>query len=119
MGWIIWTAVWTSLCYWLAKSKNASIKKWLILGFLFGPFAFGFLALKKKADSAPIGSSIKEQATESLRTIRYSVDNVSSKINESGIAKTGGMIGNMINKSGSAKSGNKIGMMIKNFLNRF
>jgi hypothetical protein len=76
---LIWIAF-IVLCYWLAKSKGLSIKKWMILGLFLGPFAFAVLALQKKSDSPPVKGMIKDQAADSLRTIRYSADNISSRL---------------------------------------
>ena len=76
---LIWI-VFVLLCYWLAKSKGLSLKKWIILGVLFGPIAFAVLTLQKKSDSPPVKEMLKDQAADSLRTIRYSADNVSSRL---------------------------------------
>ena len=75
------------LCYWLAKAKGTNVKKWTILGFLFGPIAFAILLLKKKTDASSAPLMIREQATESLRNFQYLVENISDRIGGSKFKK--------------------------------
>lgn len=79
MAGLIWIAF-CLVCYWLAKAKGLSVKKWVILGFFFGPFALAVLAFQKKSDSPPVQAMIKEQAVESIRSVKYAVDNISSRL---------------------------------------
>lgn len=70
-------------CYWLAKAKGLSPKKWVLLCIPFGIIPFLVLLTRKRSEVSA-KSMIQDQAAESLRTVRYSVDNLSSRI---GISK--------------------------------
>ena len=77
---LIWWAVWGFLSYWLAKRKGFNIPLWTLLGLAIGPIALIILAFKKKSSAPSKDQSLTDQATEGIRTIRYSVDNAASKI---------------------------------------
>jgi hypothetical protein len=96
MEYIIWSAVWTVLCYRLAKRNGLDLKIWTILGVLFGPFTLIAIVLKKKYGSSPSGATLTDQAVDRLKNIRYSVDNISSKLNEKGVYQSSNKIGNAL-----------------------
>jgi len=96
MAWIIWTAVWTALCFRMAKSYGFDLRLWTVLGVLFGPFTLVAIILKNKFGSKPSGVTLTDQAVDRLKTIRYSVDNISSKLNEKGVYQSSNKIGNAV-----------------------
>lgn len=85
MGLIFVVLYWASFfgCYWLAKAKGLSPKKWVLFCIPFGFITFLVLLTRKRSEVSA-KSMIQDQAAESLRTVRYSVDNLSSRI---GISK--------------------------------
>lgn len=79
VGWIVG---WSILSYRMAKNRNLNAALWAALG-IFGPWSAIILIFKRKRDANGGSTSFADQAADSIRTIRYSVDNISSKINES------------------------------------
>ena len=44
---VIFTLIFTGVCYFVAKRKNLSVPFWIAMGALFGPFAIPFVFLAK------------------------------------------------------------------------
>ena len=81
---IVFLVFWALLAYVVSKKKGLNVVLWSVLGFLLGPIPLIILAFKKKKSGTSDGSaSFTDQAVDGIRTLRYSVDNISSKISES------------------------------------
>lgn len=84
MSVIIFCVFWTVLTYLVAKKKGVNVALWSVLGLFLGPIPLIILAFKKKKSGTSDGNtSFADQAADGIRTLRYSVDNISSKITES------------------------------------
>ncbi len=83
MSIILICGFWALLTYLLAKKKGQNLVLWTVLGLFFGPIPLIILAFKKKSGTSGDKGSFADQAADGIRTLRYSVDNISSKINES------------------------------------
>jgi hypothetical protein len=80
---IIFLVFWALLAYVVSKRKGLNVVLWSALGFLLGPIPLIILAFKKKSGTSDGNTSFTDQAVDGIRTLRYSVDNISSKISES------------------------------------
>jgi ABC-type bacteriocin/lantibiotic exporter with double-glycine peptidase domain len=94
--WVVYWLIMARLSYWLAKRKGFNIRLWTILGVLFGPCALIILAVKKKSSESSNLQSLTDQAVEGIRTLKYSVDNATSKIGGTDAFKSGNKIANEI-----------------------
>jgi hypothetical protein len=84
MSTIIFCVFWALLAYVVAKKKGQNVVLWTALGLVLGPIPLIILAFKKKnSGTSDSNTSFADQAVDGIRTLRYSVDNISSKIAES------------------------------------
>ncbi len=79
---VIWMVGWPILSYRMAKNRNLNAAIWAAFG-IFGPWSAIILVFKRKRDASGGSTSFADQAVDSIRSVRYSVDNISSKFNES------------------------------------
>lgn len=83
MSIILICGFWALLSYIVAKKKAQNLVLWTVLGLFFGPIPLIILVFKKKGGNSDDKGSFADQAADGIRTLRYSVDNISSKITES------------------------------------
>jgi hypothetical protein len=83
MSTVIFCLFWALLTYVVAKKKGENVALWSVLGLVLGPIPLIILAFKKKRGTSDSNASFADQAADGIRTLRYSVDNISSKITES------------------------------------